>query len=530
MDKKNNFYINNNILANEDDLTWKEVNCFYKPWAIIYSSYKKEYFDYFLLYSSFYGWSFCDDYYNIDLFTMDSLIERFLIFHNQIMEKRFNITVSKLNFTKYEDFIDTIISNLDESSSILVPGDLFKLYYFDDYKKRHHPHFFIIKGYDIKRKIFYALDSLHHEGGIKPLYKDFIIPFKVLYDMSKSFYKSLASYNYSFFWKIQKKDIDNNLSKYDVLFDMYNIIKEALEKDKIKEISYELINYINKDKSKLQLDNIFFQINFRNVFYKMLFNLLKGEIKEDILNNIEYNYNELTKNYNQTINVLSIEIMRATYRFDKIKNQLENFISITKNILYDIINSLDIEAIKTKMNEKSNKNNNIIIKNKNNATINEISNNSIQIVLSKDKIYNLWLLQDDAPQIYYKTNNKDFNFETNIISYSEKGQSFQNGIILKLENGHKIMFGLEMGKFINILYPELEKKSNLLKKEIDTTNIFLKVEYNNNIINFYYKEQKNDLWNNIYSYSIKTNLLPGIFSKTWDNINNTTDFIDINIY
>lgn len=196
-------YIQNNIISNTDNYNPRQLTCFHKPWAILYGSINKEYFALYLMFSVFYENFGYNNYFK--WFDFDgNLNENYFKFAKEVLEPRFGVEVSKEYYKEYDEFISKVITLLMYNERVLVPADLIHIPYYEDYKIKNHIHFFIVKGFDIEKKIFYILDNMHIDNGAEGIYKNFVITFERLF---KCAVKSRDSYfsneNLPYFWKLK---------------------------------------------------------------------------------------------------------------------------------------------------------------------------------------------------------------------------------------------------------------------------------------------------------------------------------------
>lgn len=505
-----------NIIQNTDDFSWKELNCFYRPFAISLNSFNKCYHDLFLLISSLYqGFIF----HNTKLDSTHPMIQVF----NSTLSKSFGITIGKEYFNNKNEFIEKIANSIDASKSVIVPADTFNLEYDNCYLTKHFSHFFLVKGYDFDKKYFYILDNIHIDQGASTLYTDFVISFKSLFSLNHDFTKIYESTDDRFFWTIFKNNSYNN--------DINSIIEtlEELLRKISKNISKHfweltLINNLNYNKfSKDNLHRIYYNMNQRIVFYKLIIKILNSISNQAVY--VEQLNSLSTELINETLKIKNL-IIYTIYDTSKDYTQVSNLLStyIDKNSYFfnEILKCMSLnKSLVTKSIE------NYVIKNNNNGII-SCTNNIITIKHSKTKIYDTWLLKNNACQVLWKVNNSDsWDIFSNIKVSAGIGDPFHCGIIIIFQDDNKLLYGNKSNEMLS-LYEPTYIENNYIKFETKTAsnqNLYIKVSYENSRIKFYAKSEDLINWNLVYHYVENRNIkMIGFFSKTWEYIDNEVKF------
>lgn len=178
------------IVENKDKYPWEQLGCFYRPFAILFESFSMGYFDIFLFYTSYYN-SFSADGQFSNIFEEDKTCKQsFFNFYENVLKDRLGLYINLIEFWTEEEMHLKIREELDSGAPVLVPIDLIELSYNQGYKQESHMHFFIMKGYNNSKEIYYILDNMHLEGGSSTIYKDFTLKYKDLYGMMQAYFKN----------------------------------------------------------------------------------------------------------------------------------------------------------------------------------------------------------------------------------------------------------------------------------------------------------------------------------------------------
>lgn len=148
------------IVENKDKYSWVQLSCFYRPLAIMYDLFMPGCFDMFLFMVSYYNTHMVDDWFkNANERTVNS---EFFKFHESVMKPKTGLSFKRITYKDKSEMCERIINLLKENYPVLIPVDIYSLYYTLRYKRYHHRHYMIIKGYDEERKIFQVLDKYAH--------------------------------------------------------------------------------------------------------------------------------------------------------------------------------------------------------------------------------------------------------------------------------------------------------------------------------------------------------------------------------
>ncbi|MCX8131172.1 MAG: BtrH N-terminal domain-containing protein [Clostridia bacterium] len=531
------FRVIDSITENTDNYTWKEISCFYKPWAILFESFKPGYFNLFLFYLSFY------DSFKVDGWFSDKYLEKyhgtlfyqFFEFSKNVLQSKFGVHFKTVEFSSEQEMHEKIRCEIDNGARILVPGDLFCIFYnVDDYKRTHRPHFFIIKGYDTEREIYFILDSVHINYGTDAAYKNFAMKFSDMYETNYYYFKDIVQNRYKqCFWSISNCDTMPDTDIPDVLLEHADILN-LINKNEIEYEYVELqtIRNVELKGSNDDIREMSVKSNFKTVYYDLLFTYLRdADISEELISELGHYKDKVVECWGLIRNRIIYNVTKKERDFSKINRLIETGITnerVFRDRFVEIISESNLEKLK---NIKSENEESMDFTEENNfraAIIQE--KDKIKIVHSPDKVYNLWVLQNDAPQmLLYAKQNTNFCFETKVSVNYAKGSYFQSGLILKLNDGTKYLFGNEEGKSVCVLCPEYDSDSLLFKKFFPINELYLKVEKQKDLYSFYYRLHGGSCWN--LGYTLKSPASAkcfGLFSKTWEPMMLTVEFSNIN--
>ena len=271
-----NKFVQKKIVPNDDNYSPRELTCFHKPWAILYGSIKKEYFNLYLLTSIFYE-NFDYNYYFKWYDFNGNFNNNYYKFVKEILEPRFGVKVNKNVYKSQNEFIKNICSNLENDHRILVPVDLIELPYYEEYKVRNHVHFLIIKGFDIDKEVFYVLDNMQIDGGIDGVYKNFALTFDCVYKIAEAIFNSiLKKEEFPYYWDMEYITENKYTYNYEEALKIHRE-EWLMAKENKGILSYPETDIIHrKNENIANYSRIYAKVlNFKEVYYDMLFILLK---------------------------------------------------------------------------------------------------------------------------------------------------------------------------------------------------------------------------------------------------------------
>lgn len=517
-------YIQNNIITNTDNYTPRQLTCFHKPWAILYGSIKKNYFDLYLMISTFYENFGYKNYFKWFDFC-GNLNENYYKFAKEVLEPRFGVEVSKEYYNLYDEFISKVTRALVNNECVLVPGDLFYIPYYEDYKIRNHIHFFVIKGFDLEKKIFYILDNMHIDNGADGIYKNFMITFETLFKCAaKSRESYFSNEEMPFFWRMKYKSereytIENALSDHK---------KELRFTEWISFPENELLdNQENSDECFAR--NYAKVINYREVYYDIIFKLLRSICKhEDAVNNMTVLHNE---------NYLKWDILKMKFLYyhrkkkalDDLKPMYRSCRDENIRLFNAIVNEID--ESKVKMLNKKDKTFYFYKVKKYNPNGAKIKiEDGIVIEHDKTRVYDTWKNQNNATQLLFNIKDSDrVEFEVNLKITNIIDFPFFSGIIANTKDDKILLFGNDAMSFMALYCPQYEENFTIKKAEYFSDYVKLKVIINDNNATFSYYDGDMGKWIIWKSPDeLEVNQL-GLISKTWNAIEHKSEFSNIKV-
>jgi len=319
------------INTNTDKFSLKEVDCFFKPCAIIFDFFSKGFFNEFLFYVTYHN-SFIVNGWWENLFNAEKYpCAPFFKLYAQELFNKFKISIKEQIITNEEDFHTSIRRELDKGSPILVPGDLFYLFYSDHYKKYHSGHYFIIKGYDANRRVYKILDNIHYSSNEVPTYVDFSMQFETLYKMMcQYFYNFYPDVTNRYFWTFTSTDNVGKPNFTEVInkhYDHFKLLETG--ENTIKYIEQEGIDYIFKNgiKSKEDLDEKIFRmlkrVNSKTAYYTILLNYLSSlNIAQDKIEKLDSVKFSTLHSWEQLVNKFMYSTIKYNYDLSKVRSSL----------------------------------------------------------------------------------------------------------------------------------------------------------------------------------------------------------------
>lgn len=530
------------IRENKDNFNWDEMNCYFKPILIILDAYGNNFYDAGLLLFSFYNIYQINNYFND--FTPIKREENFFNFYNDILNNIMGVELKKRTFDNLppqDGFEKVITDNIDNNIAMVISGDLKELYYSSNYLKQSHPHYFIIKGYDKERRLFYTIDNIQIDRGSDAVYKEFFIPFDLLYKMTKAYKQNILLFEneaYMIEYHIKEKS-NTNIVMWSIqnVIDAFNSMKnEKLSYQFIEEAfrDYVLLNKINfeqmNDQDKInQMSYISNLANMKNVFFVILIKFLKlCNCEENIICNIELLKKDIIHLWSKA-HIYMLDIMGGKdVEYEQISKYFTCAIAKEyelRECVIDLKLVLNDEKLETDENNIINKNN-LYIKNTNNA-LTRIGSNEFSVILTDENRYDMWLEEFTAVRIG-KNYSKDYFVQAN-VSVDKESTKYHDGIAVHLDNGATIMFGVVCSDIqlykLSIYCPDIDDYI-LYEKEINTDLITLRAEYNDDKIKFI--SILNDdiqIVKTVKSSNSSTDV--ELFTRTWEKRNHIAKFTDI---
>lgn len=513
MNNRNN--ILNRIIENNDQYSWKDLTCTYRPWMVAFNYFGECYKEAFLLLVSFVE-IYLDD-------IKDKMILDFQLFYKKYLEKYFGICIKKNTYTSLDDMVSKICKTIDDDMPILVPCDLYELHYNPMYKMEHRYKCMVVKGYDIERELIYILDNIHIDYGSSTKLTDFVCKIKEINSMNETFSKQM-SYEKCFF--SLKRYSDNNITTYNTLGFLNCIIKKII-KGEYKKVCYEKI-ILEMDTSEKKytyiIEEIIKILDFKFVFIDNLSKMLNRFKEEtECVKSLKTIYEEwktlrvkilYEKELGNTVKYFMKDINRLEGRERKAFLELSKFIEgleDRENIIQDKVKEFRI--LDNSGSEIVTKDDSIIIKH------------------SKKLKYDTWLMQDNAVQLLLDDVGNGY-FSTCVNYKTGIGEDTHAGIIIKMQSGKKYLFGNVRGEYISIYCPELRENFDLYTRKSymseDNSNMYFKICICDKCIKFYCRSRESKKIECVLEiHEVDTIKSIGLFSKTWEYLDHKVKFYNL---
>lgn len=534
------------VSENDDQYSWPQLDCFYKPLAILFKSFKQEYFDLFLFYVSYYTCFLADGYFMEALKNFDMPHILFFDFYNKTLKNKFGLNVNKIPVTTEEELHEKIKNEINNGSPVIVPIDLFSLSYYERYLEKHHRHYLIIKGYSAKKNLYFILDNTHLDGGSSTIYKDFTMKKSDLYEMFRTYYEKISlSGQTPYFWSVgrDKNNKKQKITWTDALLDHYDNFKKVnSNKADIRYLLCEAIKQIKSNGDAERAQSAVWVNNFKDVYYDLLCKfLLKTNLNEKDISLLKEKINSITQCWKEAELRVMDNVMEGNYDFTSLKPLTDDAIVKEKEFREMVIGLIEKSDIKKRVVKALSTGSLSAFTEKNNLKA-EITTeeDKIRMKLSSEVIYDTWLIKDDAPQLLIIPNdNNNFSVETRVTiadAIEKKSNSkYFSGLIVKFVNGTKLLFGLikeneVKNRVVKILCPENDVNDILSVKSFMSAenSVCIKVEKLEQMYNFYFKINIEDKWEKVLSFKSSGDIdCFGLIAKTWEANALTAQFDNI---
>lgn len=525
-------YIQEKIEPNHDNYNPRQITCFQKPWAILFHSLEESYFDLYLFVSVFYETFMYGDYFYWEEFNKN-MNENFYKFSKEILEPRFGVEINKAVYKDKEDFYSKIENSLTEGVRVLVPVDLIELPYYEDYKVDNHIHFYIIRGFDRKKEVFYVLDNMHIDNGSDGLYKNFVLTYERMYRIAvKCFESFFPKEECPFFWQLINQDNSQNYTVWKALMNH----KEELEKidrqsDLVKLPEYKILNEGSENINNFSRSYAKV-LNYKQVYYDILFKLLREiKISEQDINELEQLRDDSYKEWETLRMYILYYSTKKDKMLSRLQKEFEKCVTNEKKFRECFISIINRnEEIGEKSVQNRTVENYVLYEHNLNGAVIEREKNNVFVYHDSNHIYDTWKVQDNAAQLNFRINNEDtieFKFDLildNIIDFP-----FFGGLIIKNKKGERYLFGDDAKGSIALYCPQWEEEFTIKKELYYKEKMSLKVIIEEENITFYYKEIEETDWITFHEMKITDIQEAGILSKTWNAIEHKSNFNNIEV-
>jgi len=494
----------NQVVQNDDEYSWKQLTCTYRPWMVGFKSYGNNYQDAFLLLISF-----VEIYFDK---RRDKMILDFIDNYEEHLEKYLGIRINKVCYNDESELEKKIISAIDKKQLIQIPCDLINLPYNPMYMLEHRYKCIIVKGYDRNRGLLYILDNIHIDYGSSTILTDFVSSVKEMFTMNQSFAKEHGMLKCFYtLEKVNNKTVDER----ETLLLLKSILSEYMC-DENKVIHWE--EELGSVKNKKSIEEIVKTLDFKFVFVSTLKKMLRRFSGiENVVDKICDDYCELCGKWellrNDVLyeNTLSEDERRLIS--ERLKNDERKIFSGMIKIIESVSKYKEIE--KNEVDEYR-------VLNNYNAII-EKKMNGYCMYHSSEYKYDTWQMQDNAVQLLID-GVRGGMLETKIKIHGCYGEDIHSGIIIKMKSGFRYLYGNLRGRFIALYCPEREADFEIYCEiKSHHEDDLLKVVIDENKLKFYYMEDEKT----VVEVSGDRVESIGLFSKTWEYLEHSVEFYDV---
>lgn len=508
--KKNDKACIEEIVTVEDNFSWNELNCFYRPFAIVLSSINNQYFQTFLMFVSMYVTYVLEDGNQLTYNKADVMLN----YYNEELQNLFHSNINEIDIKKVKDIHKKIKKELSENRAVILPCDLYYLPYSQNYKDLHKRHYLIIKGYDSRKQIYYVLDNMQNELGASIQYSDFMLEERIICEMNGGFAEHFDRiWGFGYFWSI---DLCNNK---DFFAENIRYLKKAsmklMEEDICKNFETKILVDLKDENFAQNIYSYLMRCNIRTLFFNTLINCLSEYSgKEEIFNKIKTLCETISREWDVIKQSIAYKIQNRNNMIEKIEKRAENNREQEK-----VLFSLIIEYISsiTGRIERKKEMKDYIVKNRNQAFL-SVTEDTGFITILKDKIYDTWIEKNNAPQILYDVKREEGEFNLKLDIDTAFGSSTMCGIIVYLVDGTKIMYG-SLGRLnLGIHVPDNGGDYEYyMEEEVVEDILILGVLFKKNICMFYVEDENGNKRVKAELPLKKSIMQMGVFVKTWEH-------------
>lgn len=505
-----------------DEYSWHEVNCFFRAWSIVLQSYHVSYFDNFLQ-AMFLNWTFFPES------IAETEHDDFMLESNaNVLSPLFNVQAEKVFYKNQYQFHELIRTSLNQKHRLIIPGDVFNIYYNAAYRTKHGEHYFILKGCDQQTGRYYILDNLHVKNGSSTLYEDFLIPWDVLYDSSQLFFENFQPTSEPYFWSTSELSPHHtNNSRLVFQANLYILNKYI---NQYKDHQFESM-LSNQDSKAEQIQKFFMKFNHKNTYFKILKSVFKTlEIDTTTFDELIASFNELKS---------KIPIILAGSGSSS--ELFAQYTLLERNILLHM-HGLITEYLNTAQSQEN--------------TVQQISleeavilnASGVNLQMEKEQITihhsatlktDTWIAENDAFQILWRDDKSNVGYESGDIDLieveienrSDPGLPFQSGIIIVYDH-ETLLFGGIQNIGISLFVPQ--RQADYCVKEMKNLVPSLKLKIRKDRekgLLLYYKNPQDIEYRLFYENGFSPDFTEiGIFSRTWEPIDHTTVFTNLTVY
>ena len=538
--KKINYKVIDTVVSNNDTFSWDELSCFWRAAKIAVRSYGPYYDEAFLMNLLFYQIYQVNGYFRSPYWrNRDEEYERFF---NSVVGEQLKLNVSVNNdINSKEELLEHIVRSIDAGHPLVITGDLFTVFYANNYREIPHFHYFVIKGYDKEKEIVYILDNIQLDNGSSTIYKDFMMKLDDLYE-TMMYVKSnmIEETRQSLVWEYSKNAV-GMLNPAKILLEHAKLLNDI--ETGVKDIYYieSEVLHLSQGEEVAPIDLQYFTIvmNEKRAYFKLVTSLMREcLLSEKEIKEIEYIQDKIVDLWNPVRNSILDSMFGSKVDMDVVREQISTASEYEKKHREKVLSVLRTLKEESVLNGQSDFENYLImneltVTNPLNAKM-EYSENSIQINLDENERYDFWIQGKNAPRIMREVQADEWTFSAKVKNLNKfQDNRFHDGILVQFENGYSMLFGLYCENHnqmnISIYCPEAGDDCRLFtSKNCQKNHEKLRVYGNGNLLCFqrYNKEMK--LWETLYELKAEQKVSKvGIFAKSWIKANHSVVFSDI---
>lgn len=419
-----------NIKEYQDSYSLEQVNCLEKPMLMLLQNYDEIYYHLVLMFHKLV------QSYETKLFQDDIVDCRTLHRLQRILQEEFSVDLCcELNFNNMCDFIK---KQLDANNPVILPVDLYELYYSVHYKKTHWVHAFLIYGYNPEKHLFYTIDDIQNSENN---YQKFCISEQML----QTLFNSLNSNVYrEGIYYIKTKSVTTELSNEDIkkhIVNCINLFRNGSTSAKCRALKC-LDSKMSKTTNPDEISQYLFErIKFKEVFFLELKFLLNLFVANDSISNLIRVQTEIINEWKKDINRMVYYIYKR--QPDKIQSFVSNIIEL-ENRMFDCLESLDLAIY----NERETCTYSFI--NNDDSIISQHNKNIFEFNFYKtNKIYDNWI-DDCSPRVllnhYIIDSNRTTSAKTTIdVSTRNMEANYLAGFFIKTKSNNRYNVGVKNG-------------------------------------------------------------------------------------
>lgn len=531
--KTDKFQLIKSVVENTDSYTWQELNCFYRPIAIMYEACGEGYFDIFLFMVGYYSTHMVDGWFT-GIFE-SGIFHEFFEFHENVMKPKTGLSFITESYFNENEMHQKLKGALDENFPVLVPVDLFGLYYTQGYLRSRHRHFIIVKGYDEERGIYHILDNMQLDNGSNTIYKDFCIKAEDLYRINNMYFEYYyPDIEASHMWVLQKcRDLRKDSYTIErLLMDHLQQLRDIENNKSV--VNYPEYEFFKKISNKISMNesaNSFTIFNFKQVYYDLLYKLLKvAGVDSKEISELKFFISKTSAIWNE-IKLATLDAAAGnSIDSELIQSKINRNISLENKFRLKLIKIIEQLDFGRRLIENSERElfDLFTVKNYRKAGIIR-EKEKVVFKLFPNTVYDTWDVQDNAPQMLaYPERTEDFLLEARVMLDTSKIGPYLSGLIVFFENGIKIMFCIDKGYRVSLLCPEKGSDYTLFTIDIRENSIFLRLKKKGSVLSFYTKKDSADNWNKNYEITdCEAVSSYGIFAKTFEKVKLSAEFSEL---